>query len=102
MVPEDRRFACTLLKKLIWCYVIDQAAFAAQQRGQQRIIGDLVAWFAEEPMRLLPTDRREELESHGDMGRAIADHVATLSEARALALHQRLSGHDLGSVTDAV
>lgn len=99
IVPAERRAACDLLKELVWCYVIDRPALASQQHGKQRIVSDLVRWVHESPP-LLPPARAGELQLHGDPVRASADHVASLTEDQAVALHRRLSGADLGSVTD--
>lgn len=99
VVPTERRTACELLKELVWCYVIDRPALATQQHGKRRIVSQLLRWTHESP-HLLPTDRAEELALHGDPLRAAADHVASLTEGQAVALHRRLSGVGLGSVTD--
>ncbi|MFD0419654.1 deoxyguanosinetriphosphate triphosphohydrolase family protein [Streptomyces sp. NPDC127108] len=100
VVPAERRAACDLLKELVWCYVIDRPALATQQHGKRRVVSELLRWTHESP-GLLPTDRAEELELHGDPLRAAADHVASLTEDQAMTLHRRLSGTSLGSVNDA-
>ena len=51
---------------------------------------------------LLPEDRLEELDHHGDGLRAAADHVASLTEKAAEALHARLTGTRIGAITDVV
>ncbi|MFG2195066.1 deoxyguanosinetriphosphate triphosphohydrolase family protein [Streptomyces sp. NPDC048639] len=101
VIPAERRAACDLLKELVWAYVIDRPALATQQHGKRRIVGELLRWSHESP-ELLPPDRAEELQLHGDPLRAAADHVASLTEDHAIALHQRLSGAGLGSVNDNV
>ncbi|KUF18080.1 deoxyguanosinetriphosphate triphosphohydrolase family protein [Streptomyces silvensis] len=101
VVPAERRAACELLKELVWCYVIDRPALATQQHGKRRIVSELLRWTHDSP-RLLPADRAEELELHGDALRAAADHIASLTEDQAIALHRRLSGTALGSVSDNV
>lgn len=50
--------------------------------------------------QLLPPSRIEELELHGDRLRAAADHVALLTEGQMIALHPRMFGTKLGSITD--
>ena len=42
-VPDERRFACSLLKEMIWFYVIHNPGLASQQRGSRRIVADLLA-----------------------------------------------------------
>jgi dGTPase len=101
VIPAERRAACDLLKELVWCYVIDRPALATQQHGKRRIVSELLRWTYESP-QLLPAERAEELELHGDRLRAAADHVASLTENQALALHGRMSGTGLGSVNDNV
>ncbi|WP_419992849.1 deoxyguanosinetriphosphate triphosphohydrolase family protein [Streptomyces boninensis] len=101
VVPAERRAACELLKELVWCYVIDRPALATQQHGKRRIVSELLRWTHESPS-LLPADRAEELELHGDPLRAAADHISSLTEDQAIALHRRLSGAGLGSVSDNV
>ncbi|MEU1629992.1 dGTP triphosphohydrolase [Streptomyces sp. NPDC020096] len=99
VIPQERRAACDLLKELVWCYVIDRPALATQQHGKRRIVSELLRWSHDTP-ELLPPDRAEELELHGDRLRAAADHVASLTEDQAIALHHRLSGVGLGSMSD--
>lgn len=102
IVPEDRRILCDVLKALIWHYVIDSPGLAAQQHGQARIIDALVTWIHASPDKLLPVDRREEYDQHNDLIRSVADHVASLTEPMALSLYRKLSGTDLGSITDTM
>ena len=102
VVPKERRLLCDVLKLLIWKYVIARPEFARQQVGQERIIESLVTWLLEQPERLLPEDRREELDQHGDAIRAVADHIASLTESSARHLYRKLSGQDLGAFTDAI
>lgn len=101
VVPEEHRQLCELLKELLWCYVIERPALATQRHGKERIVSDLLVWTYES-VDLLPPDRAEELDDHGDALRAAADHVSSLTEAQAIALHRRLSGASLGSVNDNV
>ncbi|MFD0558088.1 dGTPase [Stackebrandtia endophytica] len=99
VIPEDRRQVCDLLKELLWCYVVDRPTMRTLRHGKQRIVAELLRWTFEAP-ELLPPDRTEELAEHGDRLRAAADHVASLTEGQAIALHRRLSGVALGSVSD--
>ena len=100
-VPQDHRAKVRLLKKLIYCYVIDRPALAGQQQGQKRIVRDLTTWIANDPIRLLPLDRKEEHAEHQDDVRSAADYVSSLTEMQALMLHRRMSGVDYGQITDA-
>lgn len=99
-VPPEMREISRLLTDLIYCYVIDRPGLATQQQGQRRIVSDLVAWYANDPKRLLPDARREEWADHQDDWRAAADTVSSMSEAEAVLLHRRMSGIDYGQLTD--
>lgn len=99
VIPPERREACDLLKELLWCYVVDRPSMRTLRHGKQRIVSELLCWTHEAP-ELLPVERAEELACHGDALRAAADHVASLTEGQAIALHRRLSGVALGSVSD--
>lgn len=99
-VHDDLRDACHLLKAMIWHYVIDRPSLATQQRGQKRIVTDLISWYANDPKRLLPRDRQEEWVEHKDAVRAAVDAVANLTESEAVRIHRRMSGLDWGQITD--
>lgn len=99
-VDPELRKTCDVLKRLIRCYVIDRPSLATQQQGQRRILGDLLDWYAHDPARLLPAQRREEYQLHGDAIRAAADTVSALTEGEAVRVHRRMSGIDYGQVTD--
>ncbi len=101
LVPGEHREVCSLLKELLWCYVVERPAMASQRHGKERIVAQLLRWIVEAP-HLLPPDQEEELQEHGDALRAAADYVASLTEGQAVALHRRLSGVALGSVSDNV
>jgi dGTPase len=102
MIDPRARLGCDLLKELIWCYVIDRPALATQQYGHATIVQELVRTYYEGEPRLLPADRLEELEDHGDKLRVAADHVSSLTEANALALYRRMIGTHSGYFTDYV
>lgn len=104
-VAHKKRIHCSLLQELPWYYVIRSRRLGTQQHGQQEIIRALTAFHAHDKADLellLPEDRFEELDAHNDPRRAVADHVASLTERDASALHARLSGLQIGSITDAV
>jgi dGTPase len=100
-IPDDTQFECQLLKTLVPYYVIAKRKLAAQQQGQRRIVRDLLTWHADEP-NLLPEDRLEELYCHNDKLRAACDHIASLTEIHAYKLHRRLSGQNVGLITDLI
>jgi dGTPase len=77
-------------------------SLATQQYGQASIIETLVRTYYDGEARLLPADRLEEYEEHGDKLRVAADHVSSLTEANAIALYRRLIGTHSGYFTDYV
>lgn len=99
---------CSLLKSLIFEYVIETPSFAAQQFGQAEIVRRLVETYSaardtgSKIPEILPPDRQEEIEIHGDRRRAAVDHVASLTEQDAHMLFERLFGLRLGAITDAI
>jgi dGTPase len=101
-IDPDARRKCDLLKDLIWFFVIDREALGSQQVGQQQIIRDLLRIYATGDERLLPRDRREESEQHHDKLRACVDHVASMTEPGAIAMHHRLTGIRTGLHSDQI
>lgn len=100
---KRRRLGCDLLQQLIWFYVIERPALASQQYGQQRIVHDLLSIFADpDNRRLLPAERHEQLDDGVDPLRVAVDHVASLTEPRAEALHLRLTGIRVGQHSDPI
>jgi dGTP triphosphohydrolase len=101
----------TMLKELTWVYVIDNAALATVQHGQQKVIRDLLAILLEEAS---PHGRRlvfppiwrdylETLDSSDDRGRkrVVVDFIAGMTEPEIQRLHQRLTGVAIGSFLEA-
>ncbi len=102
-IAPEARLRCDLLQELIWFFVIDRQALASQQLGQMYVIAELLRVYAlGGDERLLPDDRRDEADKHGDHLRACIDHVASLTEPAALALHHRLTGVRTGSHSEPI
>lgn len=99
-IPERNRFRSRLLKELVWVYVIDNPALASQQHGQAQLMKSLINWHYQQPERLLPNARREELQQHHSPLRAVCDHVSSLTEPQALHLYRRMTGESPGFITD--
>ena len=94
-IPGELRFECDLLKLFAWCYVIEGRELRIQQAGQRRIVKDLLEWHFEDQKLLPPYLRGED-----DQLRVACDYVASMSERRAHELHRRISGENLGYITD--
>jgi dGTPase len=93
-----------ILKQLIWIYVIRKPALQSQQLGQQQIVKDLLRIFYEHEKDchlLLPPDRLEDLDRGVDYLRCCIDHVASMPESAAIALHQRFTGSHIGLHSDS-
>lgn len=114
---SDLRDELTILKQLIWHYVITAPALAHQQMGQTAIIQSIwQAWVADARSsrpKLLPVWAREALERITDAndveevagsarGRVVMDAICSMSEMQAGAVFRRITGHDAGSVLDAI
>lgn len=103
---ESKRVACSILQYLPWHYVIQRRGLATQQYGQGAVVEGLFGVHAHdialdpEKRRLLPLDRAEDLAIQGNKRRAVADLVASLTEADATRLHARLAGSQSGAITD--
>lgn len=104
-----------VLKELVWRFVIERPALAAQQHGQVRIIEDLFDVFmtaAQDRDRLpvLPMSvqhgvalaRSAGLDAPSQLARLVCDGICVLTEQEAVMLHRRLTGVGLGSVLDRV
>ncbi len=112
-IQREAEQEITMLKQLTWFYVIQRPSLAAQQLGQKRVVCDLFEIFhrATESVTgrdVLPVGARQFLdealttiktqEVEALRARVAADVVCNLSEQQAIALHQRLTGVDPGSV----
>lgn len=98
---RQKELAVEILKYMLRFYVIEGPKLRTLQRGQALIVQTLLEIYADDP-GMLPADRDEELDVHGDALRAATDFVASLTEPDAQALYRRLTGHRFGALTDAV
>jgi dGTPase len=105
-VNEDLKLEVAMLKELTWVYVIEAPALNSQQFGQRRAIRKLfeIYWeAARDPDRLTlftPYYRKAIEEAEGDdkkIRRTVIDLIAGMTEAQALAMHNRLIGVSVGS-----
>ena len=95
-----------MFKELIWTYIIEAPSLATQQHGQRSIIEDLFEIYGtaaekEQTWTLFPAYYRERLAGCGSdnekINRVCVDLIASLTENQAIAIHGRLTGHQLGS-----
>jgi dGTPase len=104
-----------MLKQLTWFYIIHRPSLAGQQVGQRRIVCELFEIFSDagrNPKKVmqLPVGAQErlseELEQSGDRdgvaARIASDLICGLSEQQAIALYQRLTGVNPGSVLELI
>ncbi len=112
-IPPKSRRDVSVMKELVWHYVIEKPALASQQHGQVKIVRTLFEIFHEaaDPAKpnvspaLLPAQTAEHLQtvsdsSPGQITRAVVDSICSLTEDQAIRLHARLTGVSLGSVID--
>lgn len=94
IVPLATRAECAVLKAVAAHFVMyadERVAIMARERD---VIGDLVHLFTERPHTRLDPDLRADFElaeTDAARRRVIIDQVASLSDVRALALHQQWS-----------
>jgi dGTPase len=100
----------TVLKELLWFYVIDRPEFAALQHGQSRVLKDLFGMLfavAETPAewRLFPAPVRVAVEhAHAAdavaaaQARVVIDYIAGMTELHVVELYRALSGQSSETV----
>jgi len=96
VVPREQRLECAVLKAVADRYVMQHAAQARRRAEQRVVIEELAAALLERaPDGLDPQFRALYEEAADDRGRcrAVVDQIASLTDAGAVALHARLTGH---------
>jgi dGTPase len=113
-IEDSYKEEIALWKQLTWFYVIEAPSLAIQQFAQKKTIEFLFDVFLEEagkaPCHLLPPYYQERLraiptaEPHRNRAtrRIVADLVAGMTEAQALALYHRLNGTVPGSAFEKI
>jgi dGTPase len=110
-IAAEERTVAEVLKQLTWTYVITSPDLESQQFGHKRVITELFEAFCEidenkktkdkdQYLRTPFLDRNSFDDCHA--ARRAADYIVSLTEAQALQLHGRLTGHEPGSVRDLV
>lgn len=106
IVRQDIELKLSMLKELVWSYVIDRPSLASQQAGHEAVIEGLYEYFHRAvergcARRIPPQfveiveERNKSIESDA---RLAADMVCSLTDEQALALFCRISGSDPGAI----
>jgi dGTPase len=106
-IKQDEADEVRILKQITRDYVINNPALAAQQKGQEKILRDLFGQLHDDAQQKMPRYLPYRLRYLWDLAkdrpaRFVADCIASLTEAEAIGLHQRLSGVSSGSVLDPI
>lgn len=115
-IPEDTKKKVEVLKQLTWCYVIDDRAVKTQQHGQRKVVRELFRiYFAatgsskDAHRGILPEGSIEQLDQLKSAGnapdkasraRVVSDIISSMTERQLLLTHRKLTGIELGSMTD--
>lgn len=107
-ICEDALLEVKMLKELTWHYVMRRPALTAQKKGQVHIIETLFKVFYEaahsdrrSEWDIFPFAYRERLEKTEDPDqrtRIVIDLIASMAEAQAVQMYQRLTGTAPGSM----
>lgn len=94
VVPDQTRAEVAVLKAVAAHYVMSSNRRLVVQEHEREVIHDLVAAYAADPTRLDGDLRADWEAAHGEDQalRVLLDQVASLTDARALALHQAWCG----------
>lgn len=98
-LPEDHARLLDSLKGFVMDHVIRSPAVQQLEVKGQTMVAAVYEALASAPERLLPHEVLARLEQDP---RAIADHVASLTDAGLLRLYERLFAPRMGSVFDRV
>jgi dGTPase len=105
-IDDDLKLEVAMLKELTWVYVIEAPSLNSQQFGQRQVIRSLFETYfddarSKKKLRLFtPYFRQAIEEASGDekiLKRTVIDLIAGMTEAQALAMHNRLTGVSVGS-----
>jgi len=110
-IDDHLQLEVTMLKELTWTYVIEAPSLVSQQFGQRQAIRKLFEIYSEASRHernrsLFPAYYREAIEEAGKDAkrtkRTVIDLIAGMTEAQALAMHNRLTGVSVGSGLDEI
>lgn len=110
-IDEGARLEVAMLKGLTWHYVIESRSLTAQRFGQRSLVQSLFAILcnaanSESDWHVFPDMSQDLLASAQGSDeqtvRVVADVIASMAESQLIELHQRLTGHVLGSAMDPI
>ena len=107
-IDPRQRAEVTVLKELIWFYVVDRHELATLQAGQRGLIKTLCSAFGQAArdnhLRLFPEPVREQLEGRDERARmrGTRDYIASLTEAKGYELYHRLTGTARTTLLDII
>jgi dGTPase len=101
-----------VLKELTWFYVIDHRSIKTQQHGQRMVVKNLFKIYLEaggskesDVRGILPESQQEQLrraETKEQQVRVVADLISSMTEQQLMMTHRKLTGIELGSITDLI
>ena len=84
----------SVLKAIIWVWLIEPPELVTRRHGQRRIIRELVDGYLEEPRMLPYQDEFDRVAGRGIQARVrfVVDHVASMTDQYATSVHREMYG----------
>ena len=111
-IPPYLRAQVDVLKKLTWFYVIDNRSIKTQQHGQRMVVKTLFEIYLDAGVSedsdvrgILPESQKEQLRranTKEQRVRVVADLISSMTEQQLMMTHRKLTGIELGSITDLI
>jgi dGTPase len=111
-IPPFLRAQVDVLKELTWFYVIDNRSIKTQQHGQRMVVKNLFKIYLEAGVSedsgvrgILPESQQDQLrqaETKEQQVRVVADLISSMTEQQLMMTHRKLTGIELGSITDLI
>jgi dGTPase len=111
-VPPYLRAQVDVLKELTWFYVIDNRSIKTQQHGQRMVVKNLFKIYLDAGVSedanvrgILPESQKVQLRRVGtkeQQVRVVADLISSMIEQQLMLTHRKLTGIELGSITDLI
>jgi dGTPase len=107
VIGTDEADEVLILKQITRDYIINNPSLVAQQKGQEHLLNTLFDQLHKDSTKDVPNYLPHRLRylwdySPKNRARFVADCIASLTEAEAIALHARLQGLSSGSVLDPI